>query len=245
MRISALLMTGAVAAVAVAGSAMATVWTPDRYEPQVFTTNGNDITLGLRSAGFQANRVAPFDGGFYNYQGMATSTGFDSAFVGSSVSIEMYVSNDWNDGVRAGFWTTMSNGNNSFPIIEYTRGTSTAGTVGSGNFTGFRWWQSGIGWTEINQSFTTNAWYRLTIGLSASQVSFGIADVATNATLFSTTASGLGADKINNVILNAHNQGIAGEYDVLYRNFAVNAIPAPGALALLGAAGLFGARRRR
>lgn len=233
------------ASVAVATSANAFVWTPDRYAPDVFTTAGSNITLGLRASGFQANRNASFSSSFYNYQGMATSTGFAGAETGSSVSIEMYVDDSWSNGTRAGFWTTMGNGNLTFPIIEYTKGTSTGGTVGASEFTGFRWWQSGIGWTQTNLSVATNAWYKMTIGLTASLVTFEITDAATSTSIFSATVGNLGAERIDNVILNGHNQGIAGEYDIQYRNLEVNAIPAPGALALLGVGGLLGGRRRR
>jgi hypothetical protein len=247
MRINLLVgISSAVAAVAVAGSASASVtWTQDRYAPQVFNTVGNDITLGLRSAGSAANRPSAFSSTFYNYQGMATSSGFSGAERGSSVSIEMRVDAAWNNGARAGFWTTMSNGNLTYPIIEYVKGTSTAGAVGESGFTGFRWWQSGLGWTQINASVGTNAWYRMTIGLGQTNVTFDITDVFSGTSIFSSTVGNQGALKIDNVILNAHNQGIAGEYDVQYRNFVVNAVPAPGAAALLGAAGLVGARRRK
>ena len=246
MRISKTLVTGAVAAVAVAGSAMASYtgsWVQDRYAPQAFNTVGNSITLGLRSAGFAANRPSSFSSSFYNYQGMKTSPDWTDTTAGSSVSIEMYVDNSWNVGTRAGMWTTMSNGNLTFPIIEYTKGTSTGGTVGAGEFTGFRWWQSGIGWTQINAAVSTDRWYRMTIGLTSSLVTFDITDVAGGTSIFSSTVGNLGAHKIDNVILNAHNQGVAGEYDVQYRNFAV--IPAPGAAMLLGLTGVFAGRRRR
>jgi MYXO-CTERM domain-containing protein len=48
---------------------------------------------------------------------------------------------------------------------------------------------------------------------------------------------------IDNIILNAHNQGIAGEYDVYWDNLA--SVPSPGAATLLAMGGLIGTRRRR
>ncbi len=236
-------MFASMAAVVVAGSASASYsWSVDRYEPQVFNVAGSNISMGLRASGFAANRPSAFSSSFYNYQGMKTSPNFTGMSAGSSVSIEMYVDSTWNDGVRAGMWTTMSNGNLTYPIIEYTKGTSTAGAVGASEFTGFRWWQSGLGWTQINAPVATDGWYRMTIGLTSSLVTFDITELAGGTSIFSSSVGNQGAHNIDNVILNAHNQGIAGEYDVQYRNFT--AVPAPGAIALLGMAGLAGRRRR-
>ncbi len=49
---------------------------------------------------------------------------------------------------------------------------------------------------------------------------------------------------IGNVILQGHNTTDGVDYDIYWDNFGT-AVPAPGALALLGCAGLVGARRRR
>jgi hypothetical protein len=45
--------------------------------------------------------------------------------------------------------------------------------------------------------------------------------------------------------LYASDLGPGGNREPFFDNFAINTVPAPGALALLGVAGLVGAKRRR
>ena len=150
----------------------------------------------------------------------------------ASVGIDMYVDSTWQTGTRAGFWSVMSNGNQSFPIIEWVVDT---------NYTGFRYWQSNIGW--INATSAPNVldkWYSLDIVLNGNNtVGFWV-----NNLLLGTT-SAYGADSIDAIILQAHNQGPAGEYDVMYDNFShVVPVPAAAGLGFLGM-GLVGFLRRR
>lgn len=211
-------------------------WYTDRYAPQIFESGvmfdgGMRLHQGLREAGWDGNRGGQ-NGAFYNYQGRKFDVGAPS---GSSVSIDLYVDSDWTTGTRAGMWTTMSNGNLTYPIIEYV----VDGDNGSGpSYTGFRWWQSNIGWTGTSfENASTDQWYTLEITLTGTTVEFSI-----DGTNIGSVAN-MGAHMIDNVILNAHNEGTAGEYDVYWDNF--NVVPAPGAFALLGMGGLIGARRRR
>ena len=220
-------------------------WYTDRYAPQVFDSQvmfggDNRLQLGLRSAGQDGNRGSQ-NGSFYNYQGrkfdMPTGTE-----IGSSVSIDMFADSTWASGARAGMWTTMSNGNLTYPIIEF----AVDGDNGDGgSFTGFRWWQSGIGWTEAVGMTADDQWYTMTISLTASDVLFDITSVLSGSSIFSASVDNLGAHAIDNVILQGHNQGIAGEYDIYYDNFVINSVPTPGALALLSMGGIAAIRRRR
>jgi hypothetical protein len=214
------------------------VWYTDRYAPQVFKSTlfdgDNRLQLGLRSAGQQANREA-HSGDFYNYQGRKYDTA--NALTGSSVSIEMYVDSNWTTGSRAGMWTTMANGNLTYPIIEWV--------VGDANsHTGFRYWQSFSGWTEVDGTYAQDAWHKMEIQLHSTQVEFYIDDVLIE------SVSNLGAESVENVILQGHNQGVAGEYDIYYDNFtieAVGAIPEPLTIAAVfgGVSALGGYVRRR
>ncbi len=212
-------------------------WYTDRYAPGVFESGvmfDGDYRLhqGIRSDGNQANRPTSQNGDFYNYQGRKYDVNSPS---GTTISIDLFVDSAWNDGVRAGMWTTMSNGNLTYPIIEYV----VAGDNGDGNaYTGFRWWQSGLGWSSTSfENAATDEWYTLEIELTATDVLFSI-----NGTSIG-SVDNQGAHMIDNVILNAHNQGIAGEYDVYWDNFG--GVPSPGAASLLAMGGLIGTRRRR
>ena len=223
-------------------------WSVDRYAPQVFDTvsfGGSDrLRLGLRTSGNLANRPSGYDNSFYNYQGMQQS--ITGAPTGSSISVDMYVDNNWNDGARAGIWGVLSNsgGISAYPIIEYTKGTNTDGSIGAGNFSGFRYWDDTNGWVEQSTSIATNAWYRMTIGLTNSQATYSISDVATGALVANYAVSNLGSTFFSGLILQGHNKGPAGDYDIMFDNLTV-AVPAPGVAALLGLAGAFGHRRRR
>ncbi len=210
-------------------------WYMDRYEPQVFESgvNGGGRTgvlhQGLTDSGIQANRPENLRNDHYNYQGMKYDVGLKGP---SAVSIDLFVDSSWDNGSRVGFWTTMSNGNLTYPIIEFV--------VGVDNFTGFRWWQSYVGWTEGIDMVANNDWYNLNVVLGSSNVEFYI-----DGNLLG-IVDNKGAHGIDNVILNMHNQGVAGEYDAYWDNFSATVIPAPGAL-LLGSlgAGLVGYLRRR
>ncbi|MBZ0172587.1 MAG: hypothetical protein K8E66_09435, partial [Phycisphaerales bacterium] len=189
------------------------VWYTDRYAPAVFENAvfGGDSRLkqGVRSADNQANRPGGYSSSFYNYQGRKIDVGIG---IPSTVSIDIYVDSTWLSGTRAGFWTTMSNGNLTFPIIEYC----VNGDNGDGNgptYTGFRYWQSGIGWTGTSfENAPTDLWYTLEIDLTTSDVNFSIDGTPIG------TVDNLGADMIDNVILNVHNEGPALDYDVYWDN---------------------------
>lgn len=227
------------AAVPTASGQTAGAWYTDRYAPAVFESaffdGDNRLRQGVRAADNEANRAGTgYASNFYNYQGRKFDVGSGA---GSSVSIDLYVDSAWASGTRASIWTTMSNGNLTYPIIEYV----VDGDNGDGNgatYTGFRWWQSEIGWTATSLTNpATDAWYNLEIELTAADVNFYI-----DGSLLG-SVDNLGAHMIDNVILQAHNQGLAGEYDVYWDNFTY--VPAPGSLALLGLGSLAAARRRR
>ena len=174
----------------------------------------------------EAHRTGGYTGQFYNYQGRKYDLGFAPDPI-ASASIDLYVDSGWNAGTRAGMWTTMANGNLTYPIIEYVVGAD----MGGSPFTGFRYWQSNVGWTATSlEDPGTEMWYNLDIRLSANWVQFFI-----NGNLFG-TVDNLGAESISNVILQAHNQGVAGEYDVYWDNFSATTavVPLPSGAALAG-----------
>lgn len=195
------------------------VWYTDRYAPQVFESaffNGDyRLQHGLRSAGTMANRPGSFSSSFYNYQGRK----FDVLVqAGESVSVEMYADSTWPAGVRAGMWATASDGNLTFPIIEFVVDALNSPGDGATNFTGFRWWQSGIGWTSAIAMSPDDAWHDLEIQLTGSDINFFIDSVMIAST------DNLGAVQFINVILQGHNEGPAGEYDIYWDNFSAGPI---------------------
>lgn len=213
-------------------------WVQDRYAPQVFASGveakGRVGVLhhGVREAGFQANRPGGFAGDFYNYQGMKYGLNSPAGWF-VSTSIDLYVDSSWNAGTRAGFWGVMNNGNLTYPIIEYVVG-------GESEFTGFRWWQSYVGWTN-GISVTQNAWYNLRIERDNQNINFYVGNDHLG------VVDNLGGTALKEVILNVHNQGNAGEYDVYWDNLSMTSVPEPGTIALfcLGLVGVAGAAYRR
>jgi Dockerin type I domain len=203
----------------VTGSQAPGVWYTDRYAPAVFENavfdGDNRLKQGVRSADNQANRPGSFSSSFYNYQGRKLDVGIG---IPSTISIDIYVDSTWLSGTRAGLWTTMSNGNLTFPIIEYC----VNGDNGDGNgptYTGFRYWQSNIGWTATSfENATTDQWYTLEIELNPTDVNFSIDGTPIG------TVDNLGANMIDNVILNVHNEGPAGDYDVYWDNLTTGPV---------------------
>lgn len=216
------------------------VWYTDRFAPQVFESasfgGDNRLRMGMRESGQQANRAGGFSSDFYNYQGRKFDTPYNG--IGTSISADLYVDSGWNDGARAGLWVTANNGNQTFPIIEYA-------TDENGLTNGFRYWQSGIGWTDIASNVASDLWYRLEIGLTSTEVTFSITNLDDMSVLFSTSVDNQGATAFNNLILQGHNQGRAGEYDIHWDN-VTTAIPLPTGAGLAGLGlGLVALRRRR
>lgn len=213
-------------------------WYTDRYAPAVFESGvmfDGDTRLrqGVRAADNEAGRASgSFGSGFYNYQGRKFDVG---SGYNSSVSIDIFVDSTWASGTRAGMWTTMSNGNLTFPIVEYVVDGDNGDAV---PYTGFRRWQSDTGWTATSFENTgTDQWYTLDILLTPTTVDYSINGTSVG------SVGNLGAHMIDNVILNVHNQGLAGDYDVYWDNFV--AVPTPASAALLGLGGLVAVRRRR
>lgn len=94
---------------------------------------------------------------------------------GDSVQVDLYVDSDWEDkAVRAGFWVVGDDGNNSrdnsFGIIEFVNlEPSTSGDSAQGNHTGWRFWDSANGWTNVNTSFEYGEWSTLKIELDTNE----------------------------------------------------------------------------
>ena len=252
MRISMTLMTGAVAAVAAAGSANAVVQqqfgtlsygagagsTPISWQLNQVNDNTGFIytntavasswlTVGLRASNYYGVNEAPTYTGSSTYQVQAGQTsassgggGFDSSSArwGFQWSVSM-------DGVRtnsalSGLWWSMRI---TSPTAGANWGTLAGGMVNLGTDT---------------QSYAINGWSPSMGFLGLNSANSGAPTGLWNGLAFNPNTQGTYTFRID--VRQGQYGAVLGSTEM-----AVSVVPAPGALALLGAVGLVGARRRR
>jgi len=211
------------------------VWYTDRYAPNGFTgavSFGSRLVLEhkIDAADSSANRPNAFSGGFYNTQGRK----YDLPALTNSMSIEMYVPASFaSSGQRnAGFWGTAFNNANAisaYPIVEFTS---------DGNVPRFRGWNLMNGYIDMGlpTGFTYDTWQTIDISLVGTNFVYSVGDL-------SLSFPANGSSYIGNTILQGHNIDAGSTYTIHWDN--LNAVPTPGAAALLGLGGLITARRRR
>ena len=252
MRISMTLMTGAVAAVAAAGSANAVAQqqfgtlsygagagsTPISWQLNQVNDNTGFIytntavgsswlTVGLRASNYYGVNEAPTYTGSSTYQVQAGQTsassgggGFDSSSArwGFQWSVSM-------DGVRtnsalSGLWWSMRI---TSPTAGANWGTLAGGMVNLGTDT---------------QSYAINGWSPSMGFLGLNSANSGAPTGLWNGLAFNPNPQGTDTFRID--VRQGQYGAVLGSTEM-----AVSVVPAPGALALLGAVGLVGARRRR
>ena len=252
MRISMTVMTGAVAAVAAAGSANAVVQqqfgtlsygagagsTPISWQLNQVNDNTGFIytntavasswlTVGLRASNYYGVNEAPTYTGSSTYQVQAGQTsassgggGFDSSSArwGFQWSVSM-------DGVRtnsalSGLWWSMRI---TSPTAGANWGTLAGGMVNLGTDT---------------QSYAINGWSPSMGFLGLNSANSGAPTGLWNGLAFNPNTQGTYTFRID--VRQGQYGAVLGSTEM-----AVSVVPAPGALALLGAVGLVGARRRR
>lgn len=227
------------------------VWYTDRYNPSGFVSGylfGGDERLRhtIDAADGASSRPGSFSGAFYNTQGRK----YDLDSGSTSMSIDLYVPSDWATSGRrmAGFWGTAVDGSDAisgYPIIEFASNDDADGTGAR-----FRYYSQDFdqtpggsdvaGWISMGlpTTFAYDSWSTLEITLDGSEWKASV-----NGELLVTDYATVGSVRIDNVILQGHNNDAGVSYDIYWDNF--RAIPAPGSLALLGLAGLTAVRRRR
>lgn len=184
-------------------------WYVDRYAPAGFASGavpgGTGLVHSINAADCETCRPPSYVSAFYNTQGRKYDT-FDA----KSMSIDLYVPGAWATTGRrmAGFWGTGFDAGNAislYPIIEFTSDTATPR---------FRAYNNGV-WIDLGlpTGFVYDAWYTLTMELDGSNVIYTVGDLTT-------TIPALGTVKIDNVILQGHNNIPGVTYDIYWDNFS-------------------------
>ncbi len=148
-------------------------WEADRYFPTDGVTSvsafaRDDVArLGVDSTETQADT-------FQRTEGIKTVG--DQNF-GDAVQVDLYIDEDWQDkAVRAGFWVVGDDGDENttgsasrddwFVILEFVNlEPSTSGDSAQGDHEGWRYWDSSIGWTNLDTDFAYGEWVTLGIEL--------------------------------------------------------------------------------
>ncbi len=190
------------------------VWYTDRYAPFGFASVFFDGDNRLRHS-IDASDCSPCRGGqsssFYDTQGRKYDLPADT----TRMSIDLYIPADWATTERrmAGFWgTAVDSGDviSGFPIIEFTSTTDDSGVPR------FRGWTSegSGGWIDMGlpTGFVYDAWYTLEIELVGASWVFRVGDLEL-------LTPGLGSVRIDNLILQGHNNTAGVTYDIHWDNY--------------------------
>ena len=155
---------------------------------------------------------------------ISASRAFGAALgIGDSFSMQWGINWDSDFGGNKGF--NLFAGTNE--VINVNNGGNSDITV-NGNNVGFGYGTNAMTWTFTQTTATT-----VTVTANDRDGSGSYSAVI--------TVSGA----LSGFSIYASNMGDGGNREPFYNNFSINAVPTPGALALLGVAGIVGARRRR
>lgn len=246
-----------------AGSFDTSNWGVDRYAPNGWTPGstdpigGNALKLGISNADRAQNRPGGQTGDFYNTQGRSRAATLSTTW---QIGGELYISSDWGQAGnlrRSDLWGR-DNGSDSLGTVSYViagfinNDASDPFNPNASNFTGrFRVWDPNAGWEDLTTTVNYDAYNSFAIESTGTAFNYYI-----NGNLVKTytgaSYSLLGMEDLTRVFVQAYNFGVASNattltdssYDVYWRN-TYAAVPAPGAAALAGMAGLMAARRRR
>jgi hypothetical protein len=213
-------MVGIAAAVAVAGSANAGVVDP-------FTTNqsfGNDSSSGFVS----------ITGGLFNERNAFRSTSAGGAGVRASSNDVAFTTNRANLGLVGLTYQMAGGSSNDLSLITGMSIALSALNLSNGATGVSFFWQA----IDVNsnsmyasQNLSSNGTSTFDFAAATKDVGFDL----TNVTTLQLSVTQIGGPTSGSTI------SVSGTLS----NFSYTAVPAPGALALLGAAGLVGSRRRR
>jgi hypothetical protein len=217
-------MVGIAAAVAVAGSANAGI-APNVVDP--FTTNqsfGNDSASGFVS----------ITGGLFNERNAFRSASAGGTGVSQSNNNVAFTTNRADFGVVGLTYQMAGGSSNDLSLITGMSIALSALNLSNGaTGVSFYWQAIDVTFKSMyaSQNLSSNGTSTFDFAAATKDVGFDL----TNVTTLQLSVSQLGGPT------SGSNVSVSGTLS----NFSYTAVPAPGALALLGAAGLVGARRRR
>jgi hypothetical protein len=237
MRISKTLMTGAVAAVAVAGSANASVVVDPFTAAQSVTSSKN-----TNGSGQEQNSAPSVSGSWLGFttRELTASNGSSSSSTTASATTS----------IGSGAWTLSVSGAPTFKFAEaaycsgvdlnfsdYTSWTFNLAFNGNRSLSDVNFISLGFGDSTLDANFVQLA--ESTAGSASTlSVTFNKAD-------FDNYVGFVDWSKITSMSVRIQLAGNSSATAVTVTGFTATVVPAPGAIALLGAAGLVGTRRRR
>jgi hypothetical protein len=213
-------MVGVAAAVAVAGSANAGVVDP-------FTTNqsfGNDSSSGFVS----------ITGGLFNERNAFKSASAGGAGVRASSNDVAFTTNRANFGLVGLTYRMAGGSSNDLSLITgMSIALSALNLFNGATGVSFYWQAIDVNSNSMyaSQNLSSNGTSTFDFAAATKDVGFDL----TNVTTLQLSVTQIGGPTSGSTI------SVSGTLS----NFSYTAVPAPGALAILGAAGLVGARRRR
>ncbi len=216
MRISSTVISGAVAAVAVAGSASAGVVDP-------FTTNqafGNDSSTGFVS----------ITGGLFNER---NATRFNAGGTGVGASNVAFTTSRAFGNVTLSYRMAGGSSNDLSLITGMSIALSALSLSNGATGLNFYWLVTDVNSKQMyaGQNLFSNGTSTFDFAAATKDLGFDL----TKVTNLDVSVSQLGGPTSGSTV------SVSGTLS----NFSYTAVPAPGVLALLGAAGLVGSRRRR
>ena len=254
MRISKTLMIGAVAAVAVAGSVNAATVVVDNFTAGSFNNSASGVWTNYSNAailpmtGSNNTRSSSVVMSLNNFDNLATSTATVSGGSGSS-SVSLAVG--WGSFSSAVAAANLNYGRDG----QTPNAGLSPSAVNLTSFTGLTVFGSGnatyTGTTQVTPAMRLILTLRDNSGQSFQSDAAISAGAIGNLSFDFSTVTGVNMTSIRAIELQFNLQGgnfgggTAGSGSLDYTLGSVQLVPAPGAIALLGAAGLVGSRRRR
>lgn len=244
MRISKALMTGAVAAVAMAGSASAGI--VDNF---VVAASKGPVTQPSPGAGFDQSSSLAGTGAVFNSRGLSVrnqGSAFSSAANSGTMSVTLGQATGLGSSDRRGSFQALY-ANSDFSTADLTGTTSFS--IGVAGYTGGSTsWELVLSSDSVSNDGANGSNVRLT--LSSSAITNGILTFSVASMTQDPDVPAFNWTLVDAVVLNVQRDSVGAAGSTVgftLSNFAFTAapVPAPGAIALLGAAGMIGMRRRK